>query len=94
MIDKKTVLKLAEDAGFTVLGDEILYGAGGMVRNAYPWFHELIELAKAQGAAEERTLSYEREKEIVRLACKAAADQAREHQKEIESIRARNQNDQ
>ena len=41
------------------------------------------------GAEEERTLSYEREKEIVRLACLAAADQAREHQKEIEAIRNR-----
>ena len=54
MKTKEEVMRLCKTAGFTVIGDEILYGAGGMVRNAYPWFHELIELAKAQGAAEER----------------------------------------
>ena len=54
MTTKEEVLKLAKAAGFTVMGDEILYGSGGMIRNAYSWFHELIELAKAQGAVEER----------------------------------------
>ena len=37
----------------------------------------------------ERAEAYKREQEIVRLACKAAADQARDLQKEIEAIRAR-----
>jgi len=94
MTTKEEVLRLAEMAGLEAYSNGDIFVKDKRNSPIQEIVTKLIELAKAQGAAEERTLSYEREKEIVRLACKAAADQAREHQKEIESIRARNQNDQ
>ena len=91
MTTKEEVLQLAKDAGFRIdCADIIEFNVDwdGCTMEITDEITKLIELAKAQGAEEERTLSYEREKEIVRLACLSAADQAREHQKEIEAIRA------
>ena len=84
MTTKEEVLRIVKDAGF----DMAIFN----IRRDL-MIVRLIDIAKQAGAAEERTLSYEREKEIVRLACLSAADQAREHQKEIEAIRNRGQND-
>ena len=50
-------------------------------------YGKMLNLAKDY--KDERDAAYKREQEIVRLACLAAADQAREHQKEIEAIRTR-----
>ena len=85
MTTKEEVLRLAEENCYMVHHRAVHTGYEFNVNQ----LTKIVELAKTQGAEEERKLSYEREKEIVRLACKAAADQAREHQKEIESIRAR-----
>jgi len=88
MTTKEEVLRLAEAAGLNTDEDcaYLRYNYAAYV-NVTQQITKLIELAKAKGASEERTLSYEREREIVRLACLSAADQAREHQKEIEAIR-------
>jgi len=80
MTTKEEVLRIVKEAGF----DMAIFDIRRDLMTV-----RLIELAKQAGAEEERTLSYEREKEIVRLACLSAADQARDHQKEIEAIRNR-----
>jgi hypothetical protein len=89
MTTKEEVMILAAEAGLETYINGDIFVKDKRNSPIQEIITKLIELAKAQGAAEERTLSYEREKEIVRLACLAAADQAREHQQEIEAIRNR-----
>lgn len=54
MITPQEVLTLAESAGFTVIGNEILYGAGGLIRDASAEFTKIIEIAMEEGISKER----------------------------------------
>jgi hypothetical protein len=80
-MNQADILKLSKDAGIStrniINGDSETIYMEHLTR-----FAELV-------AQHERAEAYKREQEIVRLACLAAADQAREHQKEIEAVRNR-----
>jgi hypothetical protein len=89
-MNQADILKLAETAGFYIDGTDVMYET---VHNRGEYcfsLHDEITKFAELVAQHERDAAYKRETEIVRLACKAAADQARDHQKEIEAIRARN----